>query len=76
MEANMRWRIVIVGLLSLQVFSAAVIHSQSQGALSVDYDTFMIKPLQEKIRVFNEISPENRALLVKTHAQRWLQANS
>lgn len=32
-------------------------------------------PRQERIRIFNEVSAENRALLIKTHIERWLAAN-
>lgn len=42
---------------------------------TIGYDQFMPQPLQERIRIFNEVSAENRALLVKTHVERWLAAN-
>lgn len=42
---------------------------------TIGYDQFFLKPLQERINIFNEISDENRALLIKTHAERWLAAN-
>lgn len=41
----------------------------------IGYDHFMPQPLHERIRIFNEISAENRALLIKTHVERWLTAN-
>ncbi len=47
--------------------------NQKQKTLS--YDQFMPRPLQERIRLFNEVSAENRALLVKTHIERWLVKN-
>ncbi len=47
--------------------------NQEQQAFS--YDEFMPHPLQERIRIFNEISADNRALLMKTHVERWLAAN-
>jgi hypothetical protein len=42
---------------------------------TIGYDQFMPQPLQERLRIFNEISAENRALLIKTHVERWLAAN-
>jgi hypothetical protein len=41
----------------------------------IGYDEFMPQPLQERLRIFNEVSAENRALLMKTHIERWLAAN-
>ena len=42
---------------------------------TIGYDQFMPQPLQDRRRIFNEISAENRALLIKTHVERWLAAN-
>lgn len=42
---------------------------------SVGYDQFMPQPFQQRLRLFNEISAENRAALIKTHVERWLAAN-
>lgn len=47
----------------------------NQEQSTISYDQFFLKPLQERINIFNEISAENRALLIKTHAERWLAAN-
>jgi hypothetical protein len=42
---------------------------------TIGYDQFMPQPLQERLRIFNQISAENRALLIKTHVERWLKLN-
>ncbi len=47
----------------------------NQERLEVNYDQFFLKPFKERIEIFNEISAENRAFLVKTQAERWLAAN-
>ncbi len=47
----------------------------NQEQLEVNYDQFFLKPFKERIEIFNEISAENRAFLVKTQAERWLAAN-
>ncbi len=47
----------------------------NQGQQSIGYDQFMPQSLEERIKLFNEVSAENRALLIKTHIERWLAAN-
>ncbi len=42
-----------------------------QGELIIGYDQFMPQPFKDRLKIFNEISAENRALLVKTHVERW-----
>lgn len=39
----------------------------------VDYDTFMQQDAQGRLRVFNQITPENRAELVQTQIKRWVE---
>ena len=43
--------------------------------ITIDYDRFFTEPVKERIRIFNEISAENRAFLVRTQAERWLAVN-
>ena len=43
--------------------------------MSVTYDAFMQMDHQNRIRSFNEITPENRATLVRTQIERWLAAH-
>jgi hypothetical protein len=47
----------------------------NQEQLEVNYDQFFLTPVNERRNIFTEISAENRAFLVKTHAERWLAAN-
>ena len=47
----------------------------NQEHLVVGYDQFFLKPDRERPKIFNEITAENRAVLVKAHAERWLSAN-
>ena len=42
---------------------------------TINYDQFMPQPLERRRQIFNEVSAENRALLIKTHVERWLAAN-
>ena len=41
----------------------------------VGYDEFDLKPVGDRIKIFCEISAENRARLVRSQAERWLAAN-
>lgn len=47
----------------------------SQEQPAIGYDQFMPQPFEERLRIFREVSAENRALLMKTHIERWLAAN-
>lgn len=47
--------------------------NQEQGA--IEYDAFFLSPVEERIKIFQEISAENRASLLKTQAERWLAVN-
>lgn len=47
----------------------------NQEQTSIGYDEFMPQPLKERLKIFNEVSAENRASLIKTHVERWLAAN-
>lgn len=39
------------------------------------YDDFMKQERRERLELFSEITPGNRAALVRTHIQRWLAKN-
>jgi len=41
----------------------------------VDYDTFMQQDVQGRIKTFNQVTPENRADLVRTQIRRWVEKN-
>jgi hypothetical protein len=47
----------------------------NQAQSQISYDQYMPQPIKQRINIFNEISAENRALLVKTHVERWLEIN-
>jgi hypothetical protein len=47
----------------------------NQEQIEVNYDQFFLTPVIERREIFTEISAENRAFLVKTHAERWLALN-
>jgi hypothetical protein len=62
-------------LLSTVGLGVAVAQAPRQSSAQVDYDTFMKGTVQERIRLFNEVSAEYRAALVRTHIERWLEQN-
>ena len=41
----------------------------------ISYDQFMPQPPERRRQIFNGISAENRALLIRTHVMRWLATN-
>ena len=38
----------------------------------VTYDEFMVRPFAERLRIFGQVTPENRAHLVHAHLVRWV----
>jgi hypothetical protein len=60
---------------ALVAVAAAALAAQSITRGPVDYDMWWKLDVQERIRVFNEVTPENRADLVKEQVTRWLDAN-
>lgn len=47
----------------------------NQEQITIGYDEFMPQPFKDRHKIFNEISAENRAFLMRTHVERWLAAN-
>ena len=43
--------------------------------MSVDYDAFRAKPWGERVTLFNSISNEEKAQLVRTHVSRWVESH-
>ena len=68
---------MIRGLLAmaLVVLLAMTTAVAQETAQPIDYDTFMQMDFQGRLRTFNQITPENKAALVRTHIERWLDKN-
>ncbi len=49
--------------------------SMNQENTEIKYEEFFSKPHKERLQIFNEISPVNRAKLVKMQTERWLKSN-
>ena len=43
--------------------------------MNVTYEDFRTKAWDERLRLFNELAPAEKALLVATHMSRWLEAH-
>lgn len=67
-------RLVAMAMVALGIVTPAWAQVASAPAV-VDYDTFMQQDVQGRIRVFNQVTPENRAELVQTQIKRWLEKN-
>jgi hypothetical protein len=66
----MKKTLALVFLLSLWAVA-----STAQTPATVEYDAFFKLDNQARIRLFNEVSAENRAALVREHIERWIEAN-
>ena len=67
-------RVVATAIVILGALTALAAQETSK-AQTIDYDTFMQMDVQGRIRTFNQITPENRAELVRTQIERWLERN-
>ena len=68
------WRVLV--LAGIGVAALAFSSSVSAQAPTVDYDTLMQQQDKAAIRrQFAQLSPENKALIVRTQIERWITAN-
>jgi hypothetical protein len=68
--------LILTVVAHIAVFSVApMVAASAPPQSAVDYDTFMKQDTQSRIKIFNEITPENRADLVRTQIQRWMEKN-
>jgi hypothetical protein len=78
-EERMRHSAFLFPLLMLQaghpIPKCAAYFNAMEQVKTVDYDTFGKLDVQERRRVFGEISPENKAELMRTQVKRWLEKN-
>lgn len=64
-----------VAVLAVLVSSFATRAQDTQASPKIDYDTFMQLDVQDRIKTFNQVTPENRAELVQTQIRRWVEKN-
>ena len=68
------WRVLVLAVIG--VAALAFSNSVSAQAPTVDYDTLMQQQDRAAIRrQFAQLSPENKALIVRTQIERWISAN-
>ena len=68
------WRVLVLAVIG--VVALAFSSSVSAQAPTVDYDTLMQQQDKAAIRrQFAQLSPENKALIVRTQIERWINAN-
>ena len=67
----------IISGLALAVICATTIslQAQTQGQKPVEYEKFCKLDAEAKRQAFQTMTPENRALVIKTQVERWLNAN-
>ena len=72
--SRLRLATVVIAMSAL----AVVTHGRESGFgtdRSVSYADFMRLDAQERLNAFRTLSAENKAILKRTHAERWLRAN-
>ena len=67
-------RLMATAILTLAVATPAWAQV-APAPVVVDYDSFMQQDVQGRLRVFNQVTPENRAELVQTQIKRWVEKN-
>jgi hypothetical protein len=73
--ANMRWRESQPAVLTGMFVLAVVVSMTAQAPVPVTYEAFCKLDQETRRRTFNEATAENRADLVRTHIERWQEAN-
>ncbi len=69
---------IVIGLVSLALAVgsvAAAPRPQSTNVSSVSFDDFMRLDSQNRRERFSQLDATNKAMLVRTHAERWLAKN-
>lgn len=70
-----RLRVISV-MIAIAVAAVCLLSRDTAAQASkIEYDVYCTLDLNTKQKVFGEISPENRAELVRTQIQRWLDKN-
>jgi hypothetical protein len=72
-------RKIVIGLVSLALAVGSVVaapRSQSTNVGAISFDDFMRLDAQQRRERFNQLDATNKAMLVRTHAERWLAKNS
>jgi hypothetical protein len=72
--AHARLAATIVAL-TLAVVCSVFAAAPAAQAVKVEYDDFCTLDVQTKNRLFAAVSPDNRAELIRTQLQRWLDKN-
>lgn len=75
----MRLDVVVAAFIVLAATGSAVnaggqVGASGSGAVTA-YDDFIKLSADQRRHRFDAISPENKAMIVRTHADRWLQGN-
>ena len=69
---------VILGLgmaLAVVMPQNTLASARSQAARAVSYDTLMQQDLDGRLASFNRLTPEQKASILRTHIQRWVDTH-
>ena len=67
------WRVPALAVIGVAALACS--SSVSAQASTVDYDTLMQQDKAAIRRQFAQLSPENKAVIVRTQIERWIAAN-
>ena len=68
-------RLTTAAALALGVATAVGPQAQQSLANAANYDEFMRLPVQQRREQFSKMAADNKAFIVRTHAERWVAAN-
>jgi len=68
-------RLTTAAVLALAVATAVGLQARQSLANAAAYDDFMRLPVQQRREQFSKMPAENKAFIVRTHAERWVAAN-
>lgn len=68
-------RLTTAAVLALAIATPVGLQAQQSLANAADYDEFMRLPVQQRREQFSKMPAENKAFIVRTHAERWVAAN-
>ena len=72
----LHWRVLVLAVIGVAALAFSSSVSAQAQAPTVDYDTLMQQQDKAAIRrQFAQLSPENKALIVRTQIERWITAN-
>jgi hypothetical protein len=68
-------RLTTAAVIALAIATSVGVPAQQSAASGADYDDFMRLPVEQRREQFSRMPADNKAFIVRTHAERWMAAN-